>query len=180
MSRLNDKKNYYSDNNILYLNTDFSASQVDSKRNILNTISLGKCINKFKSVSNPNKIYKDRKVLLIALPEGKLPPYYGNRKEDEPKATLLVHYPEISTNTGYVPAETSGRLSGGKIKAQGSSAKKYMIHNTSYSKFIFTPESEFTKEIPTTYNYYKMPGSDIEIKKLVGKVNYASSMQSHK
>jgi hypothetical protein len=55
-----------------------------------------------------------------------------------------------------------------------------MFHNTSYSKFTFTPEAESKKENPQTYNYYKMPGSDIEIAKLVGKVNYASSMQSHK
>ena len=55
-----------------------------------------------------------------------------------------------------------------------------MIHNTSYSKFTFTPESQFGVENPKTSSSYKMPGSDIEIEKLVGKVNYASSMQSHK
>jgi hypothetical protein len=55
-----------------------------------------------------------------------------------------------------------------------------MFHNTSYSKFTFTPELEIKKEVPQTYDYYKMPGSDIEVEKLVGKVNYASSMQSHK
>jgi hypothetical protein len=55
-----------------------------------------------------------------------------------------------------------------------------MIHNTSYSKFKFTPESEFTAESPKSYKYYQMPGSEIKIEKLVGKVNYASSMQSHK
>lgn len=180
MSKLADKQAYYLDNDILYLNTDFAAGQLASKANILNTISLGKCINKFKSVSNPNKIYTDRKVLLVALPEGIMPPYYGNRKEDEPKAAFLVHYPEVQTPTGNVPSEYSGRLDGGKIKAQGSSAKKYMIHNTSYSKFTFTPESQFGLENPKTSSSYKMPGSDIGIKKLVGKVNYASSMQSHK
>lgn len=180
MSKLLDKQNYYSNNDILYLSNDFAAGQLSEKADILNTISLGKCINKFKSVSNPNKTYTDRKVLLVALPEGKLPPYYGNRKEDEPKAAFLVHYPEVVVNNNYTPSEYSGRLDGGKIKAQGSSAKKYMIHNTSYSKFTFTPESQFNVENPVTYDYYKMPGSDIEIAKLVGKVNYASSMQSHK
>jgi hypothetical protein len=29
-------------------------------------------------------------------------------------------------------------------------------------------------------NYYQLPGSSIKVKKLVGKVNYASSMQTHK
>lgn len=180
MSKLDDKQKYYRDNDILYLSTDFPAGQLASKTHILNTISLGKCINKFRSVSNPNQLYTDRKVLLVALPEGIMPPYYGNRKEDEPKAAFLVHYPEVETPTGYVPSDYSGRLDGGKIKAQGSSAKKYMIHNTSYSKFTFTPESQFGVENPKTSSSYKMPGSDIGIKKLVGKVNYASSMQSHK
>ena len=176
MSKLVDKQNYYLDNELLYLSSDFAAADVGNKSAILNTISLGKCINKFRSVSNPNKTYKDRRVLLLVLPEGKLPPYYGNRKEKEPNATFLVHYPTTMENA----ANYSGRLSGGKVKAQGSSAKKYMIHNTSYSKFTFVPESQFGQENPQTYEYYKMPGSDIEVAKLVGKVNYASSMQSHK
>lgn len=185
MSKLADKQAYYLDNDILYLSTDYAAGQIASKSHLLNTISLGKCINKFRSVSNPNKLYTDRKVLLVALPEGILPPYYGNRKADEPKAAFLVHYPEVQTNDGYVPSEYSGVLNGGKVKAQGSSAKKYMIHNTSYSKFKFVKETEARKakeenREASAVSYYKMPGSEIEIAKLVGKVNYASSMQSHK
>ncbi len=181
MSKLVDKQAYYLDNDILYLNTDFAANQIASKTNILNTISLGKCINKFNSVSNPNRLYTDRKVLLIALPNGVLPPYYGNRKNDEPFATILVHYPNDTKHSGRLaPQDLNPSKPKGTIKAQGSSAKKYMIHNTSYSKFNFTPESEFTSESPKSYTYYQMPGSDIKIKKLVGKVNYASSMQSHK
>jgi hypothetical protein len=100
MSKLSDKQAYYLDNDILYLPTDYPAGEVASKSNILNTISLGKCINKFRSVSNPNKIYTDRKVLLVALPEGILPPYYGNRKADEPLATFLVHYPNDTQHSG--------------------------------------------------------------------------------
>ena len=180
MSKLSDKQAYYLDNDILYQPSDFAAGDLSSKSTLINTISLGKCINKFKSISNPNKMYTDRRVILVALAEGVLPPFYGNRKDDEPKAAFLVHYPEVKTDTGYEPSAYSGVLNGGKVKAQGSSAKKYMFHNTSYSKFTFTPEVESKKENPQTYDYYKMPGSDIEIKKLVGKVNYASSMQSHK
>lgn len=178
--KLVEKQKVHLENDILYTESDFTAGQLSEKSSILNTISLGKCINKFKSVGNPNKIYLDRKVLLLVLPPDTLPPYYGNRKKDEPKAAFLVHYPEVKTNSGYQPSAYSGSLTGGKVKAQGSSAKKYIIHNTSYSKFTFTPESESHKEEPQTYDYYKMPGSDIEIAKLVGKVNYASSMQSHK
>lgn len=178
--KLMEKQKVHLENDILYTESDFAAGQLSEKSNILNTISLGKCINKFKSVGNPNKKYLDRKVLLLVLPPDTLPPYYGNRKKDEPKAAFLVHYPEVETSSGYQPSAYSGSLTGGKVKAQGSSAKKYIIHNTSYSKFTFTPESESHKEEPQTYDYYKMPGSDIEIAKLVGKVNYASSMQSHK
>ena len=189
MPLLDSKKDYYEDNNILYTENDFAKDQQASKQSIIGTISLGKCINKFRSVSNPNKIYKDRKVLLLVLPEGTLPPYYGNRKSVESLATFLVHYPEQSTDNGYIPSNYSGRLAPqsmdpdnpkGVVKAQGSSAKKYMFHNTSYSKFRFTPETEFKAEEPKSYKYYQMPGSDIKIEKLVGKVNYASSMQSHK
>jgi hypothetical protein len=117
----------------------------------------------------------------VALPNGVLPPFYGNRKEDEPKAAFLVHYPEILTNNGYVPSDYSGVLNGGKIKSQGSSAKKYMFHNTSYSKFNFVKEADARNaaengSTPPSVSYYKMPESPIEIAKLVGKVNYASSM----
>ena len=169
---LSEKEFFYEYNNILYNEDDFNVSELDNKRSILNTISLGKCINKFNGIKNSN--YINRRVLLLALPEGIKPPYYGNRKEDEPKATFLVNYPDDKIH--------SGRLSGGKVKAQGSSAKKYMIHNTSYSKFKFVSEQDWDNtENPTIVDYYKMPGDNLtEIKKLVGKVNYASSMQSHK
>ena len=183
--KLSDKQDYYLDNDILYTSSDFSAGQLSEKAKILNTISLGKCINKFRSVSNPNKQYKDRRVLLVALADGILPPYYGNRKDSEPKAAFLVHYPEVLTDSGYAPSTYSGVLNGGKVKAQGSSAKKYMFHNTSYSKFKFIPETEARNaknenRDAKAVSYYQMPGSDIKIEKLVGKVNYASSMQSHK
>jgi hypothetical protein len=117
MSKLYDKQAYYLDNDILYQTSDFTAGDLSSKSTLINTISLGKCINKFKSVSNPNRIYSDRRVILVALAEGVLPPFYGNRKDDEPKAAFLVHYPEVKTDTGYEPSSYSGVLNGGKIKA---------------------------------------------------------------
>jgi hypothetical protein len=46
-----------------------------------------------------------------------LPPYYGNRKNKEPKAAFLVHYPEILSEEGAIPSQYSGVLTGGKIKA---------------------------------------------------------------
>ena len=176
---LSSKNAYYSDNDILYTSEDFRVDQLSEKQHLIGTISIGKCLNNFTSTSYPNKQYKDRKVLLVALPEETLPPYYGNRKDDASVATLLVHYPGDKIHSGRLAPQNIAEGKG-VIKAQGSSAKKYMFHNTSYSKFNFTPESEFSADEPVTYKYYQMPGSDIKIEKLVGKVNYASSMQSHK
>ena len=179
MPLLTSKTKYYEDNDILYTTNDFKVDQLTAKQHLIGTISMGKCINKFTSASNPNKTYKDRKVLLVAMPEGKLPPYYGNRKDDASVATLLVHYPDDTQHSGRLAPQSISKGKG-VIKAQGSSAKKYMFHNTSYSKFDFTPESEFGNADYTPAQYYQMPNSDIKIEKLVGKVNYASSMQSHK
>jgi hypothetical protein len=55
LSNLKDKNDYYEDNDILYNTSDFAAGDVDSKRSIINTISLGKCINKFNSISNSKR-----------------------------------------------------------------------------------------------------------------------------
>lgn len=178
MLTLSEKEAFYEFNDILYNEDDFVAGH--DKQNLLGTISLGKCINKFKSIGNP-KQYINRRVLLLALPEGTLPPYYGNRKDKESVATILVNYPGDNEHSGRLSPQNieEGK---GTVKAQGSSAKKYLwMHNVSYSKFIFTPESQWDLEEPQTYRYYKMPSDDkTEITKLVGKVNVASSMQSHK
>jgi hypothetical protein len=80
---------------------------------------------------------------------------------------------------------------GGKYKAQGSSAKKYLIHNCQYNikkgKCLTEAELAHNKNVGSDSpeyiepkNYYVMPGTDIKAKKFVGKVNYASSMQTHK
>ena len=76
----------------------------------------------------------------------------------------------------------SGRFTGGKYKAQGSSAKKYMIHNTQYSKGNFVSEEQIAAGITKGTTSYVIPTDTEEIaaKKLVGKVNYASSKQTHK
>ena len=171
--KLQEKELFYDINDILYNEDDFKVSELGTKKEILNTISLGKCLNKFSSVSNQNKSYINRRVLLLALPEGIKPPYYGNRKAGEPKATYLINYPN--------DLEHSGRLFGGTVKPQGSSAKKYMIHNPAYSGFTFIPESQWKNTEYTGVDYYTMPSDPAtHIKKIVGKVNYASSMKSHK
>ena len=153
-----DKKAFYDKNDILDENGQ---------------ISLRKCFNKYN-------------VLVYAIPTEDRPLYYGNKDhegDEKSSATLLVHYadPDLASH--------NGRLWGGKYKAQGSSAKKYLIHNCQYNikegNFLTEQEIAYNSTAPEgetiePRNYYQMPGSNIKIKKLVGKVNYASSMQSHK
>ena len=133
------------------------------------------------------KTMKNNNVIVVVLPEKDKPLYFGNRKtngdgidpnnpNDNAKATLLVHYKDPSM------ANANGRFTEGKYKAQGSSAKKYMIHNVQYSKGKFISESDIAEGKTETSNSYALPTDDenIKAKKFVGKVNYASSMQSHK
>ena len=112
--------------------------------------------------------------------------------------TLFINYKDTDTNLKY-----GGRITKGLVKGQGSSAMRYLIWNVAYQlnkmksgKSIFTPYSELNtetnkfKEQPSTIEgYYNMPPYDgqkdssessLKVKKLVGKVNFASSMQSHK
>lgn len=153
-----DKKAFYDKNDILDENGQ---------------ISLRKCLNKYN-------------VLVYAIPTTDCPLYYGNKSvagDEKSEATLLIHYADP------VKVNYNGRMWGGKYKAQGSSAKKYLIHNCQYNikKGKFLTEAEITHnanaaegEAIEPRNYYQMPGSNIKAKKFVGKVNYASSMQTHK
>ena len=139
------------------------------------------------------KTMKNNNVIVVVIPETDKPLYFGNRKtngdgvdpsgqtdaEGKPlpsKATLLVHYKDEAYK------DFNGRFTDGKYKAQGSSAKKYMIHNVQYSKGKFISESDLEAGLTETSSKYAMPTDteQIEAKKFVGKVNYASSMQSHK
>lgn len=125
-------------------------------------------------------------VLVFVLPKDEKPLFFGNRLttgdglgpdgSGKSKATVLVRYKDDK----YKAA--SGRFTGGKYKAQGSSAKKYMIHNTQYSKGNFVSEEQIAAGITEGTTSYVIPTDPEKIAatKLVGKVNYASSMQSHK
>ena len=154
-----EKKAYYDKNDILDEN---------------GKISLKKCFNKYN-------------VLVYVIPTDKAPLYYGNKETegDGGSASVLIHYADPDL------ADYNGRMWGGKYKAQGSSAKKYLIHNCQYDikKGKFLSEAaiahnatveEGSETYVTPTNYYVMPNSNIKAKKFVGKVNYASSMQTHK
>ena len=120
-------------------------------------------------------------VIVFVLPKDDKPLFYGNKDvagDGKSKATILVRY----KNEDY--KNYNGRFTGGKYKAQGSSAKKYMFHNTQYSKGVFLSEEQIAAgaTIEEGSSKYALPTDpeQIKAKKLVGKVNYASSMQSHK
>lgn len=118
-------------------------------------------------------------VIVFVLPVGEKPLFFGNKNtagDGKSKATILLRY----QNPEY--KDFNGRFTGGKYKAQGSSAKKYMFHNTQYSKGTFLSEEQIAAGITEGSSKYAIPTDPegIQAKKLVGKVNYASSMQSHK
>lgn len=136
-------------------------------------------ISFYKAMLNHN-------VIVFVLPKEDKPLYFGNRTttgdgkgpggEGKSKATILVRYKDEQNKAA------SGRFTGGKYKAQGSSAKKYMFHNTQYSKGMFLSEAQIAAGETEGSSKYALPTDPegIAAKKLVGKVNYASSMQSHK
>ena len=157
--------------------TSLEKKEVYDRNNILGEDGR---VSFYKTMQNNN-------VIVVVLPETDKPLYFGNRKtngdgvdpndpDKKSKATLLVHYKDPAY------ADYNGRFTGGKYKAQGSSAKKYMIHNVQYSKGNFISEADLLEGKTETTSKYAMPTDDeqIKAKKFVGKVNYASSMQSHK
>ena len=142
---------------------------------------------------------KKYNTLLYVMPKGTR---FPNRTTEvvssgDGPVTLFVGYANETINKSH-----GGRLNYGKIKAQGSSAKKYLIHNVQYdlNKYeddgnpsTFIPYSQlqenntFPEGVATEDCYYMPKYTDqytnpntMKITKLVGKVNFASSMQSHK
>ena len=167
-----DKEAYYDRNNIL-----------DAE---------GKTISFYKA-------YKNYNVAVIVLPKGEQPLWYGNAKTDgsgdkahkKTARTILIHHKDAFDQDSDFYKKYSGRYTKFEYKAQGSSAKKYMVaHNVQASKGTWDtlenleknkanelPEGKTLKDLQLKY----VPLSDgTKPKKLVGKVNTASSMQSHK
>ena len=133
----------------------------------------------------------------------------NNQSGDQDKAakkircTLFINYADQEKNKIY-----GGRINNGLVKGQGSSAMRYLIWNTAFQlnkfkdgetkvKSVFTPYEDLdtatnkfiAKPAHEKKGYYNMPPydgqtdsteKDLKVTKLVGKVNFASSMQSHK
>ena len=157
--------------------TSLEKKEIYDRNNILGADGR---VSFYKTMQNNN-------VMVVVLPTTDKPLFFGNRKTNgdgvdpnnpdaKAQATLLVHYKDEKYK------DYNGRFTGGKYKAQGSSAKKYMIHNVQYGSGKFISEEDINAGLTTTSSKYAMPTDDdqIKAKKFVGKVNYASSMQSHK
>ena len=157
--------------------TSLEKKEIYDRNNILGTDGR---VSFYKTMQNNN-------VMVVVLPATDKPLFFGNRKtngdgvdpnnpDEKAQATLLVHYKDEKYK------DYNGRFTEGKYKAQGSSAKKYMIHNVQYGSGKFISEDDIRAGKTETSKKYAMPTDDeqIKAKKFVGKVNYASSMQSHK
>lgn len=158
------QKNYISSKR-----TSKEKEEIYNRNNILDNNGR---ISFYKSMQHNN-------VIVFVLPVGEKPLFFGNREtagDGKSNATILIRYKDEKYK------HASGRFTGGKYKAQGSSAKKYMFHNTQYSKGTFLSEEQIANGVTEGSSKYVIPTDPegIAVKKLVGKVNYASSMQSHK
>jgi hypothetical protein len=175
-----DKQTFYDNNDILGSNGEISFTKAVEKYNTL---------------------------VYVFPTGGRFPSRTWGGKDGSPDfdqktkpVTLFVNYSDENYNKTY-----GGRLTCGLVKGQGSSAMRYWIWNVAYQlnkiknkngdkKSLFTPyeyldktTNKFVEDAPATTGYYVMPPydgqvdqSEEKITKLVGKVNYASSMQSHK
>ena len=174
-----DKDYFYNKNNIL----DNGAISFAKSRLSQNTIVLVLP----KGLSFPNYTWDDEMKTLAK----------------KSKVTQFIEYSNPTYNQVY-----GGRITNGQIKGQGSSANRYLIWNVqnsfgkhkdedgnkidsefiSYSPDNFDPNTnKFKSEANVTLrNEYIMPSysgqkdTSSKVKKSVGKVNWASSMQSHK
>ena len=180
------KDKFYDRNNILGINGTISFAKSFGKYNTLVYVFP-------KGGKLPNRTWQGE----------------NNKPGDQDKAakkircTLFINYADQAINKIY-----GGRINNGLVKGQGSSAMRYLIWNTAFQlnkfkdgktkvKSVFTPY----EDLDTTTNkfiakpahekkgYYNMPPydgqtdsteKDLKVTKLVGKTNFASSMQSHK
>ena len=161
-------------------------------------------VNGYKVVSFSKSRLKQNTIVLV-LPKGVSFPNYTwddamEKLAKKKPATMFIGYADPVLNQQY-----GGRLTNGQIKGQGSSAKRYLIWNVqnslgkykddgidsifiSYSPANFDADiNKFKADAKTTQkNCYVMPtyqgqeDTGSKVKKAVGKVNWASSMQSHK
>ena len=180
-----DKQAFFDHNDILGDNGEISFERTLGKQNSLVYIYP-------KGARFPNRFWE---------PDSEDGTLDNSLDKDFP-VTLFINYADSNINQRF-----GGRLTHGQVKGQGSSAMRYLIWNVTYAlnkfkdanknkiKSLFIPYSQLNTDTnrfvegaqPSLKGAYVMPpydgqvdGSETEVTKLVGKVNFASSMQSHK
>lgn len=101
---------------------------------------------------------------------GRVPSYSTGNQEYQGK----LHIDILGDN------EHSGDITNIKIKGQGSSSRGYWKWNHQFDLDKLDEPSVFTNLNGDTFSGYALTDNDPEAKKLVAKLNWASSMQSHK
>lgn len=177
MSNLEQKKNFQKQNDII---------KVDSNGDSYISYSLAK---------------EQYNTLVYVLPKTvKYPHQFNTVKGDRyQNCTLFVDYVNNKSNPMLDISEQeinkcSGRFIDCEIKGQGTSAMKYYWYNIQTKSKKFTSKACYDENLQEyvepdsldpnklyNHNGYYLPNNPtIGITKLVGKTNYASSMQSHK
>lgn len=177
MSNLEQKKSFQKQNDII---------KVDSNGDSYISYSLAK---------------EQYNTLVYVLPKTvKYPHQFNTVKDDRYKnCTLFVDYVNNKSNPMLDISEQeinkcSGRFIDCEIKGQGTSAMKYYWYNIQTKSKKFTSKACYDENLQEyvepnsldpnklyNHNGYYLPNNPtIGITKLVGKTNYASSMQSHK
>lgn len=174
------------------------------KQDFYNHNDITEEINGYKVITFSKARLKQNTIVLV-LPKGVSFPNYTwddamEKLAKKNPATMFIGYADSVLNQQY-----GGRITNGQIKGQGSSAKRYLIWNVqnslgkykddgldsifiSYSPANFDADiNKFKVDATTTQkNCYVMPtytgqeDTGSKVKKAVGKINWASSMQSHK
>lgn len=177
MSNLEQKKSFQKQNDII---------KVDSNGDSYISYSLAK---------------EQYNTLVYVLPKTvKYPHQFNTVKDDRyQNCTLFVDYVNNKSNPMLDISEQeinkcSGRFIDCEIKGQGTSAMKYYWYNIQTKSKKFTSKACYDENLQEyvepdsldpnklyNHNGYYLPNNPtIGITKLVGKTNYASSMQSHK
>lgn len=206
-TKLKDKQNFYSKNDIIVSQNYSTTVSGNQYTGLFDRISFAKAYQKYnclvyvlpKGKTPPTKGWGDRDVSKnTKISDGTLFILYKDTKTEDSETEGVVKYPL---------RQYSGRLNHLEFKPQGSSAMLYLIYNITSglnklkvdgnkikSEFVSLNQLDFdtnrfkSNASPDLTGYYKMPiinkstvsSDSLEITKLVGKVNFASSMQSHK
>ena len=177
-------------------------SNLEQKKNFQKQNDIIKVDSNGDSYISYNLVKEQYNTLLYVLPKTvKYPHQFNTIKKDKYKnCTLFVDYVNNKSNPMLDISEQeinkcSGRFINCEIKGQGTSAMKYYWYNIQTKSKKFTSKACYDENLqeyvkPDSLNdpnklynhngYYLPNNPTIGITKLVGKTNYASSMQSHK